>query len=312
MRDKDRFVYQRTTADYNQRRQQFRALSSGLSGARDSFVRQDVKFFKPAVGVNRVRILPATWKDAKHYGYDVYIHYSIGQDNSAYLCLKRMKKGPCPVCLKKEEAERSGDAKLAAEFKATYRVLVWCLNRQDNDGPKLWAMPPSIERDIFSSSEDTDGGGVLFIENFKEGYDIEFTREGDGFNTKYRAARPVRRSTVAGDDSVLDFIIDNPLPSLLVYHSYEHIERVLSGNPLLDQEETETPSWDNENASAPRTSRSASVTNSDRSSGIRHRLSAMSLPDMIEFAGSRGLAVPDEVKDEDVLDYIVSNLNDDV
>src|ERR1700693_6132381 len=54
--------------------------------------------FRPKVGDNLIRILPPTWDDHDHYGFDIWVHSYIGPDNGTYLCLNKMQNKPCPIC----------------------------------------------------------------------------------------------------------------------------------------------------------------------------------------------------------------------
>jgi hypothetical protein len=79
------FRYQPRTAEDLKKR----ASQDGSN--RDSMFNQDVKMYKPKEGDNNIRILPPTWPDAKHFGFDGYVHYDIGPDGAAYLCLEKME-----------------------------------------------------------------------------------------------------------------------------------------------------------------------------------------------------------------------------
>ena len=72
-----------------------RARQSG--GLKDWFIPEEIKTFTPKEGGkgNIIRILPPAWDDADHYGYDIYAHFGVGGENSAYLCLKKMKNEKC-------------------------------------------------------------------------------------------------------------------------------------------------------------------------------------------------------------------------
>jgi len=88
-----KFHYQPRTPE------QVRERAQRSIGGRDSYFNSDIQFFTAREGDNNVRILPpppdADWG---HYGVGIVVHYGIGPDQGAYLCLDRMKSEPCPIC----------------------------------------------------------------------------------------------------------------------------------------------------------------------------------------------------------------------
>ena len=75
------------------------------SGRYDSFLTDEVSWFKPKSGENVIRLLPwlnAADKDFKaldkkwgnHWGIDIIVHNNVGPDNGAYLCLDKMNGEP--------------------------------------------------------------------------------------------------------------------------------------------------------------------------------------------------------------------------
>ena len=67
------------------------------ASTRDSFIIEEISLYKPAEGDNTIRIIPPTWEDPENYGLDIYVHYNVGPDNAAYLCLDKMLGKPCPI-----------------------------------------------------------------------------------------------------------------------------------------------------------------------------------------------------------------------
>src|SRR5271154_4877269 len=88
------FVYKQRSKDSLKERANMKG------GNYDTYIQPKFKQWKPKDGKNRIRILPPTWEpeDApwqrqEHYGLDVYINFSIGADNQAYLSLGKHGKG---------------------------------------------------------------------------------------------------------------------------------------------------------------------------------------------------------------------------
>lgn len=215
-------------------------------------------YFKPHIPApftpqkdNLIRFLPPTWEGAEHYGLDIWIHYNIGADNQAYLCLDKNPAGGgnCPLCAETARAQKAGDDDYASKIKAVKRVLVWVIDRDnEKDGPKPWASAWTIDRDISALTIDKRSGEVLLIDHPQKGYDVEFRKDGKGERTRYTAFAIARKSTPLSDDEKteeewLDYITENPLPSILNFYSAEHIQKVFDGGISggeKDEERTQT------------------------------------------------------------------------
>jgi len=202
----------------------------------------EVSLWRPADGQNRIRILPPTWEDARHYGYDIYIHYGVGADNQSYLCLQKMKNKPCPICEERAKASSKGDDEAAKAYAPKKRVMVYMIDRKNEDeGVKVWAMPWTLDRDLAERQVDPDTNEVLLIDDPDEGYDVMFSREVKGGNTRFAGYVGIdiaRRPSPLSDDEDqmrdwLSFIVDNPIPSILRFYDYDHIKRVFFGG--IDQ-----------------------------------------------------------------------------
>lgn len=232
-----KFEYRSRTADDLKRR----AQQGGT--AREGFINQDVKFFIPKAGDNRIRIMPPTWvgpmnpEQADHFGYEVFVHYGIGSDDSSYLCLDKMKKtvGECPICAERSKAEAAGDDEYAKTLRPGKRVCVYVVDRdRPNEGVLLWSMPWTIDRDICSRAVDKMTGEVYNVDDPELGYDVSFTKEGTGMTTKYVGIDIARRNSPLSDDPEqaqkwLDYVTAHPIPDQLIHHDAEHIAAVFSG-----------------------------------------------------------------------------------
>jgi len=204
-----------------------------IGGNREGFTVEGVKIFAPKAGTHTVRIMPPTWKEPEHYGFDVYGHYNIGPDGSSYLCLKRMKDKPCPICDERTRATREGDEDLAEALKWRRRVACYVIDRDnEREGPSLWFMPQSLDLDIVKISKDRKTGEVYNLDDPEDGYDLSFEREGQGLNTKYVGVVIERRTSPLSDEEDvaqrwLKFIEESPVPDLLIYRSTEELEEVV-------------------------------------------------------------------------------------
>lgn len=216
-------------------------------GGFDSWIKPAFKTFKPKDGKNIIRVLPPTWEGAKHYGYDIFVNYGIGVDNQSYLSLSKMKQEADPLQEARKEAERDGDKELTKALSPNQRILMWLIDRNDEDeGPQLWAAPFTVDKAFANLSFDEDTKDVVFIDDPEQGCDIRFYKEGTGLTTKYDASkmRLMKPSHLHEDQGLQDewlaFIQDNPLPTVLNFYDYDHIAAVFGGqvrvNPKDDPE----------------------------------------------------------------------------
>lgn len=204
-----------------------------------------VKTFKAAEGRNIVRILPPTWPKATHYGFPVWVHYNIGPKEAAYLCLRENKTSPhknCPLC---EELYNLGARATPDDRKAllpTQSIIYYILDRhQPQTGVLLWRVSGTADSEIAAQSVNRRKGSVLNIVDPEQGYDLEFLRAGQKLATRYRGYQVVREDSPMSDDGrqfdeVLDYIFDNPLPSVLNFYRPEHILEVYSGKASDDND----------------------------------------------------------------------------
>lgn len=206
---------------------------------RDSYLRDHVPMWKPSDGENIVRFLPPTWDEADHYGLDIFVHYNVGADSSAFLDLQRMKGEPDPICEAFDEATAQGDEEYAKELKSTKRVLVYLIDRdKPKDGVQMWAMPWTLDKEITTQAQDPRTHEFLPIDDPDEGYDVYITREGQGQRTKYTCRIARNPSAVDLTDDQMDLVEQNPLPTCLQFFDYDHIAKVFSGKkPTASKEE---------------------------------------------------------------------------
>ena len=219
------YSYQPRDADATRRR--------GEQGAKDfdKYLDDSVKMFKPNDGDNIIRFLPPTWEKPEHWGYDIHVHFGIGPDRQAYLCLHKMKGEACPICEERAQAIKDGDDAYAKELEPKRRVLVYLVDRDhEKEGIQAWSMPWTLDRDIIKVTSDKRSGEVLNVDDPDQGYDVEFEKKGAKDRTEYLGVAIARRSSGLDNDKAMDFAVDNPLPSILKFYSYEHISTQFSGS----------------------------------------------------------------------------------
>lgn len=225
--------------EYNRRSSEdVKREASRSSGRYDSYLTEDVTWFRPTAGENIIRLMPWNNKAAKdfqeyddkwgnHWGIPLMLHRNVGPDNGSYLCLK-MKGEPCPIC----DAYHADNID---ELKAGDRVLCWLIDRDDEKaGPKLWSMPLGVSKDISNVSEDKRTKKLLYIDDWEEGYDVFFDKEGEKARTQYKRIALDRDPSRLGKDDDqeeewLSYIFERRLPDLLKFYEPDHLEKVLSG-----------------------------------------------------------------------------------
>jgi hypothetical protein len=210
--------------------------SKASSGSFDSYIEQGVQFFKAKDGDNNIRIMPLTWDDLDKWGdgWAIYIdvHYGIGADNSAYLCLEKMKGEDCPICAARADTKDEDEQNA---LRINRRALCWVIDR-DNEkaGPQAWAMPLTLFREINNRSVNKSDNTPMYIDDPDEGYDVAFVKEGKELRTKYVSVEVSRDVSALSDNSKrqarwLALITETPLPEILQYYDEEHLEKVLHG-----------------------------------------------------------------------------------
>lgn len=220
---------------YKERDADAYAKRANVGGMREGFLVEGIKMFSPKAGDHSVRILPPSWPDPEHYGLDVYVHYDIGPDGGAYLCLKQMKDEDCAICDARKEAIGEGEEDLARALGWTRRVLCWVIDRNnESDGPLCWSMPQTLDKEIASVCVDKKTGEVYSADHPTKGYDVSFEREGEKMKTKYVGVQLDRKPSPLSDDADeaaewLAFIKENPIPDQLLFQEADYIETLVSG-----------------------------------------------------------------------------------
>ena len=210
--------------------------SKQSGGTYDSYLVQEAQMYKPKEGECTVRILPPTWEDTEKWGdnwdISIWVHYGIGADDAAYLCLDKMLGKPCPAC---EARAETTDEDERDALRPSLRPMCYVVDRDaEKTGPQPWPMPITLFREINARSIDKKTNAPILIDDPEEGFDILINRTGTKVKTKNTAVEIIRESTPLHDDQKLekrwlDFIQANPLPDLLNYYPYEHISKVLLG-----------------------------------------------------------------------------------
>src|ERR1700722_6401017 len=223
-----------------------KARANMRGGGFDSFIKPEFKRYKVRDGKNLVRILPATWEKPGHYGFDIWINYGIGADNQSYLSLSKMKDEADPLADARRAAQREGDEETAKALSPRQRVLVWVIDRNEEDeGPQLWDIPFSVDKDFINLCLDEDTKEVIYPDDPESGHDLRFYKEGSGIGTKYPASRmklldesPLHEDKDTADGG-LEFVAENPVPDCLQYYTADQIASAFDGQVRTKDEDDE-------------------------------------------------------------------------
>ena len=275
--------------------------------------KQEFMVWKPKEGDNVIRILPPTWDNPDHYGLTLGFHFSIGPEHSAFICPFKFKRAPCPICEKKDKLERMGMEKESKSLRATLRTLVWLIDRNDEGkGPQLWGMPLSkVDSKILEMSKNKRTGELYPVDDPEEGYDIFLTKTGTGLNTEYTVQ--IDRSPTPVNAKWVEFVVKNPLPSILVHYDEETIRVEMEGvAPSEVSDEPPLPSAKHqmmEEAEEPPMEAPAPTARKTRSSG--NRLATLTdLPPrkLFRLADAYTIEIPEELGDEEIPAYLDEHL----
>lgn len=206
------------------------------SSNREGFIHPDIETWIPSDGENKIRVCPPTWEDATHFGSDVYVHYSIGADKNAFICANKQEGKACPVCEVRQELDAAGEVSTELYWKK--RVVMYIIDRSaEEKGPLIWSAPWTIDRDISKGALDDDNS-VIAVDSPSEGYDVTFERTPGTASAPptYVSLKVARKSSPMLDsdediDKAMAFIMEHPIPSVIVTHDYEHVKKVFEGGP---------------------------------------------------------------------------------
>lgn len=193
-----------------------------------------VKVWKAKVGENAIRIMPPTWADANHYGYDVWLHSFIGSSGSTYICPKKTFNKPCAACEESAALKAAGEEDEAKEIAVKQKVLYYIIDRDDRKPvPQIMVASWNQDKEISEASKINRTNKTLYIDHADEGYDVIVKRTGQKLNTRYQWLIDRESSPLDPDsrtqDELLEIIAENPIPSLLKFDDNEKIAAALEG-----------------------------------------------------------------------------------
>ena len=247
---KDKAKTKREAFEYKSRpKEKWKEKANEGSGNFDRYVADNTSTFKARDGLNRIRVLPPSWKNPDDFAYTLQVHYGVGPDEQTYLCPK-MKGESCPICAESSALQKAGETEDAKSLRSRKRSAVWIIDRKaEDEGLQFWPMPFGVHRDACLAAEDEDGE-ILEFDHPEEGYDLIFHKEGIGKRTKYTGLKLSRKPTPLSEDEDqmqkwLKYIQDHPIPNLLKFYDADYIGEVFAGN-RSSKEETKDEDLDSD------------------------------------------------------------------
>jgi hypothetical protein len=204
-------------------------------GFYDSIFDPSLKVYKVKKGINDLRFLPGNWKDADHFGLEVWIHRNIGPDNGTYLCRYKMKGEDCSICDERRELNDAGDTEAAKQIAARKSLVYWVIDRDNEDeGPQLHMWGYTLDEELALRCGNQRTGALLDISHEEDGYDVSFRRGDEKPFPKTTGIDVARQSSPLCDDERwqdrwLDFVDDHPLPETLNYYDNDYVTKILYG-----------------------------------------------------------------------------------
>lgn len=294
------FSYKPRSADAIDKRASQSAFDNG-----PSLLKGDIPMWKPKDGTNTIRILPPTWDDAEHFGLDVHVHYQIGADKQNMLALHENLGEKDPVYEERLRAEADGDSKYAQKLKAKKRVLYYLIDRDEEDkGVQAWFASWTIDKDLNAICVHKRSGEIYQIDDPECGYDISFEKKGKGMKTEYTGFQLDRRESDLGDDSWLDFAVENPLPDMLNYLTYEEQDRIFAGGAAVKagKDEDDKPAKSRGRGRGRDEEEEEEETGNSRTEGDYDydEVLAMDFPDLEDILDAEGLDIdPADYEDDE-------------
>jgi hypothetical protein len=205
-------------------------------GRFDSPFKPTADLWRPKAGENQIRILPPTWDDHEHFGYEIWVHSWVGSENGTYLCPSKHQGRSCPVCRLAKQAKDNGDEEDWQQLKVKQHYVYWVIDREsENQHPQLWELGWQLDRDIvaLTYNKRSTSNKVLYIDHPEEGYDIVLRRSGEKLNTRYLPSIIPEHCPIFDDarrcEEIMNYIQEHPIPDMLHFYDNAYLERVMTG-----------------------------------------------------------------------------------
>jgi len=235
------------------------------SGIRDigimdwSKVDDDVEFFHPVEGRNKIIIVPYWIKSEKHplvvggnyeigemdYMMDVWEHRMVGPAETNEVCLKRTYGKPCPICEKASEYKDMGKQKEYEALRPSRRVYYNVIDMKDPDR-KLKVFSTSyflFEKELIDEAGSSEDGEFVDFADPENGKIISFraskVKKGGFEYMEFRSFRFIDRDEELDEDLVDRAISFDEIMRVYDYKTLEEVFYGMNGEEDEDEEEEE-------------------------------------------------------------------------
>lgn len=209
----------------------------------DSFISGEAIFFRAPDGESQVRVVPPTHKNHDHWGMKVHTHNFIGAKPTTYICVENTEingqviGGKCRVCEEMRYLKNNGAEKEEySDFTPREGYVQYVVDRdaKKSEQIKIWHTSRKQDREIWEQTYSERTGEAYEIDNPHKGHDIIVKKSGKGkTGTSYVFKLAMKPTPLMRDerdqDDVLYFAEQNPLDERIKVHSYEEIDRNMSG-----------------------------------------------------------------------------------
>lgn len=176
-------------------------------GRRAGYTVSDVDVFKPRDGENCIRIVPPIeLHEIKSYSIEAWVHFSVGINNTAFLCRKEMQRKRCYICEQATpELWEEDEEKAKSYWPGPPRRLIWICDLKSDEPEKLllWSCPSTLYKEILGQSRKRDQDIMIDVSDEDSGVPVYFDKHGKGLRTKYSNVQ-LGEEAIPLDESVLD------------------------------------------------------------------------------------------------------------
>lgn len=213
-------------------------------------VPKGTSFFQPKKGKYKIDIIPYIVSTDNHpegveagdpwYRRILHVHYGIGAEDKAYLCLKTIGKR-CPICDQRAKLmkDANADDEILKALKPKERDLFQVIDLDNEDkGIQLWEFSyhlfgKLLEKEIRESDEDEGLAGFADLEGGKTLH-IRFSEKTLGKNKFLEVDRIDFKDRDDYDEDVLENALD--LDEIINVLDYDKLEAI-----YFEQDEEEAP-----------------------------------------------------------------------
>jgi len=205
-----------------------------LIGSDELEEKYQLKSFTPDEGHIFLSIIER-WESEKFF-LELFVHYNIGSDNHAFLCVDKMFGEPCPICALRNELKTAGEPEdIYNLYRYTKRYLMWVVNaetaRTIKEGTHLYDAPTTVKNGILDICVDPRNDKIIDPSDQAEMVNVVFKRVGKkGYqNTKYTGFKLEDREEELSDE----FFDVPPMEDLLIKPDIAEMKKCV-GLPVRD------------------------------------------------------------------------------